>query len=163
MKCLLKTLNKEIKTFFISAESKRVRRNLIPGNTKSLWDAVKIASDINVSGLPDTLYENGIELPKDKVASAFGDMFTKKVKLIVDSTIINPQVHNGNQKILQYHNPAITAIDILECVKSLKIKNCEGFDRIPQRILSEGINSLIAPLTGLFKLIFSQNTIPEQW
>ena len=88
---------------------------------------------------------------------------TKKVKLIVESTVIHPQVHNGNQKIFQYHNPAITAIDILECVKSLKVKNCEGFDRIPQRILSEGINSLLAPLTGLFNLIFSQNSIPEQW
>ena len=163
MKCLLKSLNKEIKSFFISAKSKRVRRNLIPGNTKSLWDAVKIASDINVSGLPDTLYENGIELPKDSVASAFGDMFTKKVKLLVESTAIHPQVHNGNQKIFHHNNPAITAIDILECVKSLKIKNCEGFDRIPQRILSEGINYLLPPLTGLFNLIFSQNSIPEQW
>ena len=28
----------------------------------------------------------------------------------------------------------MTAIDIYECVKQLKIKNCEGYDRIPQRI-----------------------------
>ena len=47
--------------------------------------------------------------------------------------------------------------------KSLKIKNCEGFDRIPHWILSEGIEYLIFPLTGLLKLILNPNTIPEQW
>ena len=59
--------------------------------------------------------------------------------------------------------PPISSIDILECVKSLKIKNCEGYDRIPQRVLSEGIDHLLSPLTGLFKLITTQNSIPDQW
>ena len=36
---LLKTLNKEIKSFFLNAKSKKVRRSLVPGNSKSLWDA----------------------------------------------------------------------------------------------------------------------------
>ena len=77
-KGIIKSLNKEIKSFFLIAKAKRVRRNLVRGNSKSLWDAFKIASDVKVSGLPDTLYENGIELPKNKVASAFGDQFIKK-------------------------------------------------------------------------------------
>ena len=102
-------------------------------------------------------------MPKHKVASAFGDLFIKKVKTIIDSTHINPQVHNGHQKILHGRTPPISSIDILECVKSLKIKNCEGYDRIPQRVLSEGIDHLLSPLTGLFKLITTQNSIPDQW
>jgi hypothetical protein len=53
--------------------------------------------------------------------------------------------------------------DILECLKSIKIKNCEGYDRIPQRILNDGADHLIAPLTGLFNLIYYQNQLPEQW
>ena len=44
---------------------------------------------------------------------------------------------------------------ILECVKTLKIKNCEGYDRIPQRILVDGISELIHPLTELFELIYA--------
>jgi hypothetical protein len=53
--------------------------------------------------------------------------------------------------------------DVAECIKSLKIKNSEGFDRIPQRILIDGINPLLKPLTDLFILIFKNNIIPKQW
>ena len=140
----------------------RVRRNLVPGNSKSLWDAVKVASDVNVSGLPETMYQDGVELERERVASAFGDLFFNKVKNITESTQINPLVHNGHQKINIVDNDIIPITDIIECVKSLKIKNCEGYDRIPQRILSEGIEYLIEPLTGLFKLIVQQTKIPKK-
>ena len=53
--------------------------------------------------------------------------------------------------------------DVAECIKSLKIKNSEGFDRIPQRILIDGLNPLLKPLTDLFTLIFKNNIIPKQW
>ena len=160
---LLKSLNYEIKNYFKQIKSKKVRRSLVPGNSKSLWDAVKIASDVNVTCLPDTLYQNGIELPKDKIADAFGDFFVHKVKTIINSTITNPLVHNGHQKIQTHTEFPLNESDIMECVKSLKIKNCEGYDRIPQRILSEGIEILVTPLTELFKLILAQNKIPDQW
>ena len=48
-------------------------------------------------------------------------------------------------------------------MKSLKIKNCEGFDRIPLRILNEGAENLITPLTRLMQLIYNTKKIPEQW
>ena len=149
-------LSPTFKNYFNSVKSKKVRCSLVQGNLKSLWDAVKIASDVNVSGLPDTLYQNGIELPKNKIAF-------KKVKTIVESTRLNPLVHNGHQKILEYIDFPLNQSDIMECVKSLKIKNCEGYDQIPQRVLSEGIQILVSLLTGLFKLIISQNKIPDQW
>ena len=117
----------------------------MPGNSKSLWDAVKIASDVNVSGLLDTLYQNGIELPKHKIVSAFGDLFVQKVQTIVESTRINPLVHKGHQKIIEYNDFPLNQSDIMEYVKSLKIKNCEGYDRIPQRVLSEGLKYLYLP------------------
>ena len=34
---------------------------------------------------------------------------------------------------------------IRECISTLKVKNNEGFDRIPQRILSDGVENLIRP------------------
>ena len=52
---------------------------------------------------------------------------------------------------------------ILECIKQLKIKNCEGYDRIPQRFLIDGIEILIKPLFKLFSLIYRDKQIPEQW
>ena len=53
---------------------------------------------------------------------------------------------------------ALTYSSVLK-VSKLKI----GYDRIPQRVLSEGINHLLSSLTGLFKLITTQNSIPDQW
>ena len=52
---------------------------------------------------------------------------------------------------------------ILECVKTLKLKNCEGYNRIPQRILVDGIDKLINPLTELFTLIYNKCCLPDQW
>jgi hypothetical protein len=42
------------------------------------------------------------------------------------------------------------------------MKNTEGYDRIPQRILIDGSEHLIAPLTKLFDLIYTHKQIPEQ-
>ena len=49
------------------------------------------------------------------------------------------------------------------CIKSIKIKNCEGYDRIPQRILADGAELLLEPLSKLFEFVYSLKRIPEQW
>ena len=51
---------------------------------------------------------------------------------------------------------------ILECLKEIKIKNCEGFDRIPQRVLTDGAEILVTPLSILFEKIYTQKAIPAQ-
>ena len=48
----------------------------------------------------------------------------------------------------------MTEIKVREVLSKLKIKNCEGFDRIPLRILNEGAEILNKPLAQLFKLIY---------
>ena len=53
--------------------------------------------------------------------------------------------------------------EILKCLTNLKGKNSEGYDRIPQRILRDGAESLVKPMSKLFKLIYDNTTIPEQW
>ena len=35
----------------------------------------------------------------------------------------------------------MTSDDILKCIKDIKIKNTEGYDRIPQRIIVDGIST----------------------
>ena len=42
--------------------------------------------------------------------------------------------------------------DVLDAVYSLKLKNSEGYDGIPQRFLIDGITILIKPLKDLFNL-----------
>ena len=52
---------------------------------------------------------------------------------------------------------------IKECVMSLKMKNSEGYDRIPQRILIDGVDHLMTAFGGLFSRIYTQKEVPEQW
>ena len=54
----------------------------------------------------------------------------------------------------------MSATDILECMKSIKPKNCEGYHRNPQRILSGGAEVLKTPFSGLFQRIYYQKQIP---
>ena len=57
----------------------------------------------------------------------------------------------------------MTTRNIHDALKSIKIKNCEGYDRIPQRILVEGFEILLPPIKKLFELIDDQRSIPQQW
>ncbi len=52
---------------------------------------------------------------------------------------------------------------ILEAVASIKLKNCERYDLIPQRILIDEIHTLGKPLSTLFDKMYNSKDIPEQW
>ena len=47
--------------------------------------------------------------------------------------------------------------------KTKRSTNTAGLVLYPQRILVDGINFLLNPISKLFKLIYEQKTIPEQW
>ena len=57
----------------------------------------------------------------------------------------------------------MTADNINTVVKTMKIKNCEGHDCIPQRIIIGGIKYLKARLAVLFDKIYTTQSIPQQW
>ena len=64
---------------------------------------------------------------------------TTFMKKIVNETIIDPQVYNGKQKMKCENFDFMSENNVLLLVKSLTVKNCEGHDQIPQRILVDGI------------------------
>ena len=72
-------------------------------------------------------------------------------------------VYNGKRRVTARNKMFMDSDSIRECALGLKLKNCEGFDRIPQRILVDGIDQLLKPLAHLFELIYLQGSIPEQW
>ena len=57
----------------------------------------------------------------------------------------------------------MTESDIKECIRSIKVKNSEGYDRIPQRVLVDGEAQLLKPLSHLFYRIYQEKCVPEQW
>ena len=86
-----------------------------------------------------------------------------KVVGIVESTRVDPGVYNGSQKIFAEDEMFMTGKRILECIKGLKIKNTEGYDRIPQRIIIDGGMVLCRPLENLFRLVYRDKCVPGQW
>ena len=140
-----------------------LRRSLIPGNSKSLWNAVSLAKDINPNQIPTAMNYNGRNILPVDISETFASFFDNKVKAIVESCKVDDNVYNGKRKVNTNDKNFMTRDNIIKAIKSIKIKNCEGFDRIPQRILSEGINYLIEPMHKLFNLIYESKKLPQQW
>ena len=159
----IKILNYDIKKYFYQIRGNSIRRNIIPGNSKSLWDAVKIAKDINLDPLPEEMYHNQNKISQSTLSGAFAQFFSDKVTSITSNTTINPEIHNGTRKLNSPNKFFMSSAEILDVLSNIKVKNSEGFDRIPQRILVDGADELISPLSKLFSKIYYQNNIPDQW
>ena len=140
-----------------------IRRSLVPGNSKSLWNAVNLAKDINPNVIPENMSDNGISIDPSGLSDAFAEFFDKKVKSIVETCRVNDNVYNGTRKVDGLESNFMTTKHVHDALNSIKIKNCEGYDRIPQRILIEGSEILLPPIAKLFELIYEQKSIPQQW
>ena len=162
MKSRIRHLSTEIKSHFTTEKRMKVRQGIKPGNSKTLWEAVKIAKDQNIEDLPEKMNLNSVTIANEDLAEQFANMFEKKINDIASTTSINDTVYNGSRKITEEDKNFMSTNNIRNAILSLKLKNSEGYDRIPQRILLDGITLLIEPFTKLFNLIYTSNTIPEQ-
>ena len=61
------------------SKCKRVRKGIIPGNSKSIWKAVKIAKDINSSEIPSKMYKDNIEIDENAIPECFAEHFSRKI------------------------------------------------------------------------------------
>ena len=113
--------------------------------------------------LPDQMNLNGLPIANEDLAEEFVGMMEKKIADIVQSTAIDAEVYNGTRKITDNNKNFMSIENIRNAIQSLKLKNSEGYDRIPQRILIDGMTKLVEPFSILFNLIYSTNKIPEQW
>ena len=163
LKKRIKNLNAEIRSHFHSQKKLSVRRGISPGDTKSLWKAVKIAKDQNVNELPNQMFHQNVKIDNKCLPETFAAFFENKVETIISQTEINDEVYNGIKKVTANNKMFMSKQEIIRCISSIKPKNSEGFDRIPQRILLDGIDHLLNPLSELFTLIYKFKEIPEQW
>ena len=85
----------------------------------------------------------------------FASFFEEKVRIITNSTIVDPTVYNGRRKMVAGDLMFMSTHDIRKCIESIKLKNTEGYDRIPQRVLVDGLEHLLPPFTKLFGLIYT--------
>ena len=106
---------------------------------------------------------NGNQVASDKMSDTFAEFFDKKVVCIVESTRVEPGVYNGRRKIHAEDWMFMTGNGIFECIKSLKIRNTESYDRIPQMIIIDGQEVLGKPLEKLFSMVYMEYVVPGQW
>jgi hypothetical protein len=140
-----------------------VRRLIVPGNTGSLWKAVKTARDSTSNPLPNRLYLNDILVPGKELPDTFAAYFDSKIKNLLGDTTVDNNVYNGKKIVTCTDRMFMGSEEIRESIMSLKPKNSEGFDRILQRILLDGMEVLLPPLTRLFKQVYEQVSVPDQW
>ena len=61
----------------------------------------------------------------------FASFFEDKVRAITNSTVVDPSVYNGRRKIVAGDHMFMSTHDVRKCLESIKLKNTEGYDRIP--------------------------------
>ena len=97
------------------------------------------------------MFVNNIEIPKTETQQAFAQFFSNKVNNIVNEVTINNKIYNGCRKVNSENHFFMSSTDLKECIKNIKIKNCEGYGHIAQRILSDGATIFQTPLGVIFQ------------
>ena len=105
---------------FTNEKKIKVRQGIKPGNSKTLWEAVKIANDQNIEYIPDQMKQNGSIIPNENLAEEFACMFEKKIKDIVSTTTIDDAVYNGVRKVTVQDLNFMSVNNIREAILSLK-------------------------------------------
>ena len=72
---------------------------MIPGNAKSLWNAVKIAKDLNVDPRSSKMNQNNILLPNDDQPDQFASYCNDKIITIMNTTI-DDGVYNCRKNLM---------------------------------------------------------------
>ena len=94
-----------------------------------------------------------VQIKDSNIAQTFAKYFETKINNITSTVHIDPEIYNGRRKIFANNQMFMTESNIRKCFKSIKCKNSEGFDRITQRVLVDGMENLITPFLVLFKSV----------
>jgi hypothetical protein len=86
-----------------------------------------------------------------------------KIKNLYNEVDIDDNVYNGRKLITTTDKFFMEFEAVRECMCSLKSKNSEGFNRIPQKILHDSLTILSIPMHNLMKLIYQEKRVPDQW
>jgi hypothetical protein len=157
----IKILNKEIKFHFYKNKTDLIQSKI--KSSGNIWKAVKIAKNQSTNDIPQNLTLGNVEINCDSTADAFADFFHEKIEKIKKDVIVNELVYNGKNKLLVLDRFFMGEAEVRSCLDTLKPKTCEGYDRIPVRILYDARHLLAFPLSILFRKIYEQRSIPDQW
>jgi hypothetical protein len=159
----IRTLNKEINSYFGNARADRVRLAAM-GSKVNLWKAVKVAKNLNLDSIPSNLTLSGVPIAEGTAAESFGKYFSSKIAANVAKARVGEiGVYNGKCKLLVQNRNFMMGHDVRTCMADLKNKRSEGFDRIPVCCILDARESLLTQMSLLFEKIYATGKIPEQW
>ena len=87
----------------------------------------------------------------------------KKAQTLASNANINPNVYYGQIKINFNDENFMTRPNVLETMISIKLKNSEGSDRIPKRIILYAAEILGEPLTVLMNKIYEKRRLKKNY
>jgi hypothetical protein len=109
------------------------------------------------------MFGSNLSLPKFELSCKFVRFFDNKIKDVLAIVSYDENVYNSRRLVNAEDKMFMDTSSNIDCIQTLKPKNSEGIDRIPQRVLKNGMDSLLTPLTRLFDQIYKARRIPEQW
>ena len=111
-------MNVEIRNHFYFEKRNSVRRKIVPGNSKSLWNAVKASKDLGASALPVSMTLGGEKISEHERSNCFATHFEEKIRLITNSTVIDPNVYNGIRKMVASNEIFMSITNVEQCIKN---------------------------------------------
>ena len=162
----LKSIEKKIRSTLRDERVRKIRTKINPNDHSSLWKAVKVAKNISIIEMPQTIvYNNQPASTDQEKAHMMMDFFDTKIKNIVKNLKISQNVNNGKRQYLNltHYNPNTDATEIKKLLQTMTSKNCCGYDRIPMSFLVDGREELSDIIAILFNKILDGDEIPELW
>ena len=98
--------------------------------------------------------ENNIKILSGLLPDRFASFFHNNIVKLLNEVTIEEDVYIGTNKAICSGSYFMDLESVVTCMKSLKSKNSEGYDRIPQRILVDGVDILSVPMQKLMSLIY---------
>jgi hypothetical protein len=74
----------------------------------------------------------GIKINNKQSADRFSNYFAIKIKNVLRQTSTEDNIYNGARKVMAENKFFMDQTSVRECIGSLKVKNTEGYDRIPK-------------------------------
>jgi len=145
-------------------ERRTVRKKILKGDQKSLWEGLKIAQDKSSSSYPRKMVIEGREVSTNQEkADSFASHLINKLDGIRKDCKIDAHVFNGSKLFEEENENFFTPEKVESEINNLKNKTCYGMDRIPVIIIRDASMYLKGPITLLLNKIYDQKFIPEQW
>ena len=107
---------------------------------------------MNVSNIPKEMYSNNMPIPELDLPDTFAYFLWAKPQPLLMKRLLKMMFKMWKTLFVD-NDDFMLPNDVLNAVKSIKIKNCEGQDKIPQQILIDGIQYLLGPLSVILNKI----------